>query len=154
MDRIDFKIIAELQNNSRISNKELAAKISLAPSSTHQRMAVLENSGVIQGHHTDIAPESLGITIQAMIAIRQTSHGTKSFQKLYRYIKNLKEVISVYFVSGADDLLVHVGVQSIAHLRELVEYKITCREEVSLCETSVIYEHFKNHKLPNLYDDQ
>ena len=49
LDRIDFAILAALQNDGRMSNKELAAAVGLAPSSCHQRVRNLEEAGAIRG---------------------------------------------------------------------------------------------------------
>ena len=73
LDRIDYEILALLQNNARISNKEIARKVGLAASTCLVRIRLLLSSGVISGFHADISPMSLGVGIQAMIAVRLMS---------------------------------------------------------------------------------
>jgi len=60
----------------------------------------------------------------------------------------LPEVLTVFHVTGADDLLVHVAVRDIQHLRDLIVDRVAARAEVANCETAVIYSLFRNAKLP------
>ncbi len=149
LDRIDFEIIEALQNNSRLSNKELAAKVGLAPSSCLQRVKALREGKVVRGYHADIAPESLGIGLQAFIAIKLTKHSHDTFKVLYAHILSNPEVLAVYHVSGQYDLQIHVAARDIGCLRDLIVDQFAARREVDRCETSVIYDSHKNSKLPN-----
>ncbi len=54
LDRIDYEILALLQNNARISNKEIARKVGLAASTCLVRIRILQSSGVISGFHAEI----------------------------------------------------------------------------------------------------
>ena len=74
LDRIDYEILTLLRNNARISNKEIAKKVGLAASTCLVRIRMLQNSGVISGFHAEIEPSSLGVGIQAMIAVRLIRH--------------------------------------------------------------------------------
>ena len=61
LDRTDFEIIDALQNDARLSNKELAARIQLAPSSCLVRVRALANAGVLTGYHAEVSPAAMGI---------------------------------------------------------------------------------------------
>ena len=74
LDRIDYEIVRRLRNNARLSNKELAAEVGLAPSSCLVRVRGLERDGVLRGYHADVDPGSLGVRLQAMISIRLQRH--------------------------------------------------------------------------------
>ena len=68
LDRTDCEILAELQKNARLSNKELAARIGLAPSSCLERVRRLASAGVLRGYHAQVDPGALGIGLEAMVA--------------------------------------------------------------------------------------
>ena len=74
MDRIESCILAELQNNARLSNKELAGRVGLSPSSCLERVRRLTERGVIRGAHVEVDPSALGITLQAFVGIRLRKH--------------------------------------------------------------------------------
>lgn len=148
LDRIDFEILEALQNDGRLSNKELAAKAGLAPSSCLSRVRRLREEGVLRGVHTELDPAAVGVTLQAMIALRMRDHGRAAARSLHDFLLALPEVVAFYNVSGADDFLVHVAVRDVAHLRRLSWDEIASRPEVGHIETAVIFEHFARKGLP------
>ena len=148
IDRIDFAILAALQNNARLSNKELAAQIGLAPSSCLERVRALTRSGVLQGSHAQVSSAALGIGLEALVAIRLVRHSRAAFRRLFAHFRSLPEVLCVFHVTGVNDLQVHVAVRDIHHLRSLIVERFATRPEVEHCETSVIYELHRTHQWP------
>ena len=59
-DRIDDAILTALQNNARLTNKELAGRVGLAPSSCLERVRRLQQRGVLQGYRALVDPKALG----------------------------------------------------------------------------------------------
>ena len=148
MDSFDFAILDALQQDARISNKELAARIGLAPSTCLGRVRQLEQRGIIRRYVTELDPDALGIGLQAMLAIRIRVHSNRLFRAFSEYVLGLPEVRAVYHVSGNVDLLIHVVVRNAHHLRDFVLEQISSRDEVDRCETSLIYEEARRAKLP------
>ena len=70
LDRIDFDILAALQENGRMSNKELAEAHGISPSTCLERVRRLRALGAISGVHAHVLPQALGIGVQALISIR------------------------------------------------------------------------------------
>ncbi len=153
MDRIDFEIIRQLQNDGRISNKSLAAKVGLAPSTCFERVKQLRTEGVINGVHADIQPKVLGVGLEAMYFIGLVKHSRALVETLQLEIEQMEEVRSVYLVSGQYDFLVHVAVRDTEHLRNLALDAFTIRPEVARIETVLIFDHQRNFTLPNYIDD-
>ena len=148
LDRIDFEILDALQNDARLTNKELAAKVHLAPSSCLGRVRALADAGVLRGHHADVAMPALGIGLQALLAIRLVKHASETCRLLYQYMLGLPETLAVFHVTGVNDLQVHVAVRDVEHLRELIVERVATRSQVAHCETSVIYASDRKHRLP------
>lgn len=69
LDRIDFEIMRLLQKNARLSNKQIAAAVRLAPSTCHQRIKNLQTSGVIRGAHADADLRAIGLNLEALAFI-------------------------------------------------------------------------------------
>jgi len=153
LDRIDRQILGHLRNNARLSNKELAARVGLAPSSCLNRVDRLVADGVIRGFHTDLDPKSLGIGIQALVTVRLASHTRSSMDRAYEEIAARQEVLAVYRLAGADDLMLHVAVRDVDHLRELTLQRLSERPEVENFQTALIYEYRRAPGLPDLLDD-
>ena len=148
LDRTDLGIVAALQKDVRLSNKELAAKVGLSPSACFERVRALRRAGVLAGARAEIAPAALGIGLQAFIAIRLARHSRDSFTTLRDRLLELDEVIAIYHVSGQTDILAQLAVRDMTHLRDTLIEKIATRKEVGATETSVIFEARRKSALP------
>ncbi len=149
LDRIDYEILALLRNNARISNKEIARKVGLAASTCLVRIRVLQVSGVITGFHAEIDSASLGVGIQAMIAVRLIRHYKPDVEAFRCHALSLPEVVQLYHVAGPIDFLIQVWARNSNHLRDLTMTAFTSREEVAHIETELIFEHIRSTKLPS-----
>jgi DNA-binding Lrp family transcriptional regulator len=148
LDRIDFALLAALQNDARASNKELAATVGLAPSSTLGRVRRLEREGVLRGAHADVLPSALGIGLQAMVVVRLEHHRGGAFDTFAAHLLTVPEVVASWHVGGVDDFVVHVAVRDADHLRELLVEQITSRPEVGRVRTEIVFSHVRRPVLP------
>jgi DNA-binding Lrp family transcriptional regulator len=150
LDRTDRGIIAALQEDARLSNKALAARVGIAPSTCSERLKRLEDTGVFVGFRAAVDPAVLGIGLQAMIAVRLRRHAEEEVDAFRAHASAMPEVISVSHVTGRNDFLVHVVVRDADHLRNLAVSGFTTMREVDHIETSLIYEHLGKGALPDL----
>ncbi len=139
LDETDFEILRHLQNNARMSNKELADRVGLAPSTTLVRTRQLERAGVIRGYRADVDLGALGRGLQALIAVRIREHSAQAVAAFQDYLSSLPEVLRFYHMAGADDFLVHVGVSDSDTLRDFAMTALTTRSEVAHLETGLIF---------------
>jgi DNA-binding Lrp family transcriptional regulator len=144
LDRIDREILSHLQHDARISNKELAAKVGLAPSSCLGRVRRLERTGALLGYHAEVDPRVYGVTLEALISVRLEKHARPAISAFERHLRTLPEVRDWSHLAGANDYLVHVAVRDAEHLRELVLAAFSARPEVAHLETSLIFSHRRN----------
>lgn len=150
MDRIDRAILAELQNDARLSNKQLAAQVGLAPSSCLERVRRLERAGILIGAHAEVNPAALGIGVQALVRIRLDRHLREPVEKFRVHLDSLDEVLGYHHLTGQDDFLVHVAARDTEHLRDLTMDAFTTRPEVARIETSLLFETCRKKALPDL----
>lgn len=143
-DRTDRLILAHLQHDARISNKDLAAKVGLAPSSCLARVRRLEHAGALLGYHAEVDPRVHGVTLEALVAVRLEKHARAAIAQFERHVMTLSEVRGYYHLTGANDYLVHVAVRDAEHLREFVLTAFSTRSEVAHLETSLIFSHRRN----------
>ncbi len=149
MDRIDNAILITLQNDGRISNKELAAAVGLAPSSCLERVRRLQERGVITGFHAEVAPSAVGIGLQAFVSVRLAQHTRNVVDAFRDHIVSLPEVVSVYHLAGQEDFMVHVAVRDSEHLKNLTLDGFTTRAEVARLNTALVYDHVSESAWPN-----
>ena len=148
LDATDRAILAVLQKDAGLSNKELARKIRLAPSSCLQRVRRLRTAGALRGLHAEVAPEALGIGLQAIVAVRLTHHLEKEVETFRSQLR--AHDLGAYYVSGGVDFLIHVAVRDVAHLRTLGVEAFTSHRLVAHVETSLIFDHERAKGLPDL----
>ncbi len=101
LDRYHIAILAELQREARLSNAELAARIGLSPAPTWRRVRWLEEQGFITGYRAEIDRRKIGLGVLAFVRLdadRNTGAHTKVLEDA---IRQLPEVISCHYISGA-----------------------------------------------------
>jgi DNA-binding Lrp family transcriptional regulator len=152
LNRTDFAILAALQKDARLSNKELAARVGLAPSSCLERVRRLRETGVLTGFRAIVDPGALGIAMQALVFVRLARHARKQVVSFRQHALSLPETIGLYHVAGQHDFIVHVGVRDANHLRDLAMDAFTSRREVARIETHLIFEHVPRPELPVLVE--
>ena len=150
IDITDLEILTLLFKDAGASNKDIAAKVNLAPSSCLERIKKLQSDGVINGQRLNIDFKMLGGHIQAMISVRLSNHNRKTVDLFQQSLIVLPEVISLYHMGGENDFLLHVTVSDSLHLRDFIFNAITAREEVNHVETALVYDHIISDSLPNL----
>jgi DNA-binding Lrp family transcriptional regulator len=153
LDRIDFEIIRLLQKNARLSNKQIAAAVHLAPSSCHQRIKNLEKAGVIRGAHAEIDARAIGLNLEAVAFIKLAKYKKGVIDRFMNRIAAIPEVRRVFLVSGRHDVIVHVVVKDIDHLRNLGFARFTNQPELVGIETAIVYESRGRNELPIFMDD-
>jgi len=150
LDRIDFDILGLLQKNARMTNKDLAEKVGIAPSTCLERVRRLVDSGTIRGFHADVDPAALGVALQAIIAVRLKHHMRKMVDSFQKHMTDLPEVRGIFHITGSDDYLVHVAVKDSNHLRDLALDSFTTRPEVDHIQTRLIFEYTPTWRMPEL----
>lgn len=148
LDRTDVELIKLLRKHARLSNKDLAEAVGVAPSTALERVRRLRDAGVIRGYHAEFDPDALGIALQAMVAVRLARHSREMVDAFHAHLLGLSEVLAFYHVAGADDFLVHVAVRDSHHLRGFLLASFTQREEVAHIETHLIFEYRRNPEVP------
>lgn len=100
LDRIDKRILVELQGNARISNQELADKVGLSPSPCLRRVRALEDSGLIKGYYTQLNASMLGLKLLALVQISMDRHTPDRFEQFEATIKSWPQVLECILITG------------------------------------------------------
>jgi DNA-binding Lrp family transcriptional regulator len=150
LDRTDAVILDLLQNDARLSVKEIASAVGLAPSSTHERIRRLRDAGVLRGAHVEVDPKALGIGLEALLMIELSKHRRSTVDSFLDEVVKVPEVRFAFLVTGRHDLIVHVVVRDTQHLKDLALDNFTNRPGVTRIETSIIFDARRRHALPLL----
>ncbi|MEV4347345.1 Lrp/AsnC family transcriptional regulator [Actinoplanes sp. NPDC049596] len=150
MDDIDSAIVRELQQNARLTNRDLARAVGIAPSTCLERVRLLRDRGVLTGYHAEVDLGALNRHVQAFLHLQVRPMSRDVIENVKAYVTGLPEVLAVFVVAGGDDLLVQVAVPSVDALHSFLMDKFSQRREIVGFRSSVIYQHTRNRVIEPL----
>jgi len=108
LDEIDRRILTELQENARISNRDLAEKVGLSAAPCWRRVRRLEQSGVVTRYAALLDAEAVGLPVTAYLHVALDDHHPQTVEAFDELMKTLPEVLECYSMSGQTDYLLKV----------------------------------------------
>ena len=136
MDKIDKKIIFELQKNGRLSNFQIADKVGLSPSPCLRRIKNLEKKGVISGYTAIVNEELFGLPIIAFVFVRLENQTDATLKKFEQGINLLSQVVDCWLVTGNRDYLLRVVSQSLKTYEKFMREELTKIKGIASIETN------------------
>src|SRR6516225_12213828 len=115
LDRTDLRILAVLQGEGRITNAELAERVSLSPSACLRRLQRLEAEGILTGYTAQVDPEAVGLGLQAFVRVQLTKHESEAIERFVEHVAGWDEVVACYALTGDMDYLMHIYVADLQH---------------------------------------
>lgn len=146
-DSVDRAILQELQNDARQTNRDLAAKTGVSPSTSIERVRQLRERGVITGYHAALDLEAVGRPVQALISVRIRPPARPVIEGFREWAAQLPETIGLFVTSGPHDFLIHIAVPDVNGLYAFVIDRLTGRREVADVQTTTVYEHVRSHEI-------
>ena len=123
LDATDWRILARLQDDARISNVELARAVNLSPSPCLNRVRALEAGGVVSRHVTLLDPLKLGLTVSVFIQVSLEKQMRNALDTFENSVLARDEVMECYLMTGDADYLLRVVVPDVQSLeRFIVDY--------------------------------
>jgi len=145
LDNLDKHILRLMQENSRISNLELADQVGLSPTPCARRVKRLEESGLIKGYATLLDAEALGLNLTAIIGISMDRHTPDRFEQFERAIVEMPEVLECSIVTGQSaDFLLKVMVRNMRHYEKFLLGKLTKLNGVTGVHSSFVLRQVVN----------
>jgi DNA-binding Lrp family transcriptional regulator len=108
LDRIDLRILRELQGNGRITNVELAEHVGISAPPCLRRVRALEESGFIRSYHADVAADKLGFGITVFTFVSLTSHTEADLWNFARLAESWPLVRECYMMTGDSDFIIKI----------------------------------------------
>jgi Lrp/AsnC family leucine-responsive transcriptional regulator len=118
LDEVNVRLLAELGADPRASASELARRVGMSAPAVRERVARLEEAGVIRGYHLDIDPAAIGLPVAAWVRLRP---GPGQLPKIAELAARVPEVSECHRISGDDCFLVKVHVPSIEALESVLD---------------------------------
>lgn len=143
LDAIDQRILQTLQEDSRISNADLAEKAGLSASSCWRRVKALEESGVIRHYTVALDDEKQGLGFGAIVHVHLTRHDPEQVDAFIRAVQNRPEIRACYATTGQADYHLHVVCADIEAYNQFLERVLFRIPAVASAQTNVILRTIK-----------
>ena len=139
LDRIDKRILSEIQKDGSITNLQLADKIGLSPSPCSRRVKALTESGIIGKTVTILDEKKLGLTLTALINISMDRHTPDRFNNFENAVSTYNEVQECLLITGsAADYQLKVVVKDMEAYQVFLLGKLTKLEGVTGVHSSFV----------------
>lgn len=143
LDRVDVRIVAELQKDGRRSISQLADTVGLSDTPCARRVRLLEAAGVIESYAAIIDPARVGLKVQAFVRVKLNRHADDTVAQFQEAVEALEGVASCYAMTGDYDFLLHVVATDLESLSNFVLkslLRVPCVRDV---HSSIVLETMK-----------
>ena len=120
LDKTDLQILRLLQDNSRLTTKELAARVSLSSTPVFERLKRLESNGYIKKYIAVLDAEKLNQGFVVFCSVRLTRLNKDIASEFTRIIQDIPEVTECYNISGDYDYLLKIHAPNMKHYQEFI----------------------------------
>lgn len=110
MDSTDRRILRVLQRQGRISNADLAEKVSLSASACHRRLSRLEDAGIIAGYAALLDRNAMGRGSNVFVEVTLSAQSEDALDAFEAAVQRIPEIIECHLMSGAADYLLKMAV--------------------------------------------
>jgi len=137
MDRFDRMILEALQQDGRISNKQLAQQIHLSESACLRRVRALEEDGMIERYVAMVSQSKAGLPGDVLVHIGLHREEQSELAAFEEAVRNIPEVMECYLMTGEFDYLLRVVVADMADFERIHKDNLTRLPGVARVNSSV-----------------
>lgn len=143
LDKIDQRILAELETNGRLPIVELAARVNLTNTPCSERVKRLEKSGYIAGYCAMVDKEKMGLGHLTVVQVSLAATAEHSLDRFNEAVRDVAEVETCLMVAGSFDYMLTVRTRDIAHFRTVLGDKINSLPGIHQTSSYTVMETVK-----------
>jgi len=144
MDKFDIAILKAVQKDGRLSNRDLARKVSLSPSPSWRRLRALEEAGVISHYAAVVDRHKVGLSIMGFAHVTLHDHSSDNVKKFDRAIMSAPQVLECHATSGGHDYMLKVVAPDMASYQDFLSEYLLKIGVVRTVNTSFALKQQKN----------
>jgi DNA-binding Lrp family transcriptional regulator len=149
MEALDRKILAELQQDGRLTVTELAGRVGLSLSPCHRRLRALEKSGAISGYHAHLDANALGLTFEALVFATMRAGDRDTVDAFEQAVAAIPHVLQAQRLFGDPDYLLRIITRDLPAYQQLYDNRLAALPGVQrLSSTLVMKSVVENRPLP------
>jgi DNA-binding Lrp family transcriptional regulator len=131
LDKIDRRILSDLQDNGRITNVELAKRAGISAPPCLRRVRALEEAGFIRGYHGDVDAEKLGYGVTVFAFVGLSSQAEADLARFEDQVRQWGEVRECYMLAGETDFLLKIVAEDWDSYQRFLTRTLTATANVS-----------------------
>lgn len=143
LDKLDRRILRILQDDGRISMKDLSEQVGLSVTPAIERVKRMERDGVITGYHARLNPAAIGATLLVFVEITLNQKSASHFEQFRREVLRIPEVQECHLVSGDFDYLIKARIHEMAEYRKLLGDMLLNLPGAAQSKSYVVMEEIK-----------
>jgi len=118
IDPVNVRLLGELQADARLSVAELGRRVGLSAPAVAERLARLQDAGVITGFRTDVDPRALGYALSVVLRVRPAP---RQLAKVAEVARESSEIVECHRITGEDCFFMKLHVRDVGHLEEVID---------------------------------
>ena len=138
LDRTDNQILATLQRDGRLSNRELAEQVHLSESACLRRMRALEKAGYIEGYHADLNGKALGFAVTGFVFVGLSSQHDADLRHFEEQVRSWPTVRECHMLSGEVDFLLKCVATDLSAFQTFITETLTAARNVASVKSSLV----------------
>lgn len=142
-DEKDLSILRLLQKDSKLSIRDIAIKINLSPTPTHERIKRMEKLGIIKEYTTVIDRKKVNKGMMVICMIALNIHNKKTATKFIEEVSTLKEVVEFYNISGDFDFMLKILAPNMDEFHEFFVNKLSEIEGIGQTKSIFVMNSIK-----------
>ena len=144
LDRIDRRILRDLQNDGRMTNVELAKRAGISAPPCLRRVRALEEAGFIRGYHADVNSEALGFGVTVFAQVGLSSQAESDLRKFEDLVATWPLVRECHMLAGETDFLLKVVAEDWDAYQKFLTTQLTSAPSVSHVKSALAIRTGKN----------
>ena len=144
LDKTDLQILRTLQENARLTTKELAARVSLSSTPVFERLKRLESGGYIKKYIAVLDAEKLnqGFVVFCSVKLRRLNRDIAA--EFTRMIQDIPEVTECYNISGSYDYLLKIHAPNMKYYQEFILNVLGTIDSLGSLESTFVMDEVKH----------
>jgi DNA-binding Lrp family transcriptional regulator len=154
LDQIDKNILQLLQDDARLSNKQIALRLHRSLTPIHVRVRRLQNEGYIKRYTAILDPAKIDRGLTAYTQVQLKEHSQETLLRFQHEVVKLNEVMECHHMTGAFDFLLRIAIRDMNEYNEMLMGKLAKLPDVGMMQSFFVMSEIKNETTYMLNDQR
>lgn len=143
LDRIDARLLAELQRNNRMSSDELGELVGLSSTGIQRRLKRLRTQGIIEADIAVVSPKAVGRDVMMLVLVSLERERADIIDTFKHSIRSTPEIMSGYYVTGDADFVLVVTTRNMEEYEQFTRQFFYNNPNIKGFKTMVVMDRVK-----------